>query len=175
MIRQTCYLSQCECLLESSQKSIYLLDWFHRMVLVRPKCYSESKLDLGFCSTQFLPSWPAGRSCFDMAVPALFIRTCLYLPGQSPIYLWKFSEGESHAMSMIKRSADHFHPLFMPLTSLHTCPDLPDQSPIYSWKQEDNDFHATFLIKGSADHSHLLFMLWLTRPILPDQSPIYLW
>ena len=95
-----------------------------------------------------------GLSCWTwLCLPYLY-HSCLHLPGQSPIYLWKFSEGESHAMSMIKRSADHIHLLFTPLTSLHTCPDLPDQSPIYLWKQEDNDFHATFLIKQSADHFH---------------------
>ena len=64
-----------------------------------------------------------GLSCWTwLCLPYLY-HSCLHLPGQSPIYLWKFSEGESHAMSMIKRSAwPHSSIIYV----IDVIPHLPD-------------------------------------------------
>ena len=149
MIRQTCYSSQCECLLESSQKCIYLLDRFHRMVLVRPKCHSGSDCVLDFAARnsffldrQVSPvfSWPnlpyLCETC-PIKVWSIFSRDyvsysiALLFPDQRLDYLIYYLRVYTLAHSCLIKVQSIFSNPYLLFTCLHTCPFMPDQSPIY--------------------------------------------
>ena len=100
------------------------------LVLVYPKCHSESKLDLGVCSTQFLPSWPAGRSCFDMAMPALFIRNM-------PVLAWSKSNLFMETLVRWKSRDVHDQTKRWPLSSIIYFIDVIAHLPRPAWSKSN--------------------------------------